>query len=263
MMKYLLHSIRILYKSAAQYRASFLMQIVSQTVMVAGDLLAVLVLLDRFTRLGQWQPGEILFFFGVMQVAFALTECFGRGISNFASYVGSGEFDTLLIRPRSLLLQVICHRLDPRRIGGFMVGLTALMLASLHLHLQWTWGMVCALVLCIIGSVLLLNGLFLIEATVSFFSVRSIEMVNVLTYGGRTACQYPIDIYPGPIRLLFTWVAPFALCMHLPVSWVLGRPLYAVPDWCVFLAPAAGAVFFAAMVRVWYVGVKHYRSTGT
>lgn len=262
-MKYLLHSIRMLYKSAAQYRASFVMQILSQTILVGGDLLAVLVLLDRFAHLGQWQPAEILFFFGVMQLTFALVEGLGRGISNFSNYIGSGDFDSMLIRPRPLLLQVVCHRLDPRRIGGFAVGMLALVLAGAHLQLAWTLEKAALLILCTAGSMLLLNGLFLIEATVSFFSVRSIEMVNVLTYGGRTACQYPVDIYPDPIRLLFTWVAPFALCMHLPVSWILERPLYDVPLWCVFLAPAAGAVFFVIMVRVWYIGVKHYRSTGT
>lgn len=262
-MRYYVNSVRMLLKSAAQYRASFIMQLISQMVMVAGDLMAVLVLLERFTHIGQWQPAEILFFFGVMQLTFAMTECFGRGISNFSYYVGSGDFDTMLLRPRPLLLQVICHRLDPRRVGGFAVGMLAIALGSSAAGVVWTLENAVVMFLCIIGSLLLLNGLFLIEATVSFFSVRSIEMVNVLTYGGRTACQYPVDIYPDPLRLLFTFVAPIALCMHLPVSWLLGKPLYDVPDWCVFLAPLAGAVFFLFMVRVWYWGVKKYRSTGT
>ncbi len=113
------------------------------------------------------------------------------------------------------------------------------------------------------GTTLLLVGLFLIEATVSFFSVKSIEMVNVLTYGGRTTCQYPVDIYPTPLRLLFTFVAPFALCMHLPVSWVLDKPLWGASYGAALLAPLAGAVFFGVMVRVWYWGVRHYRSTGS
>ena len=107
-MKYYVNSLRMLVKSAAQYRSSFVMQIISQVVMVGGDLLAVLVLLDRFTHLGQWQPAEILFFFGVMQLTFALVEGLGRGISNFSNYIGSGDFDSMLIRPRPLLLQVVC-----------------------------------------------------------------------------------------------------------------------------------------------------------
>lgn len=262
-MRYVLHSMRMLLKCALQYRASFLMQTIGQIILTGGDLMAVLVLMDKFTQLGQWTPAEILFFFGVMQVTFAITECMARGISTFAGYVGSGEFDTFLLRPQPLLLQTISARLDPRRTGGILVGTTALVLSSMNLHLTWSVSKLVLLVLSALGSVLLLSGLFLIEATVSFFSVRSIEMVNVLTYGGRTTCQYPVDIYPKPIRLLFTWVAPFALCMHLPISYIIGKPLMNVSAWQVFAAPGTGAVFFLVMVRVWYWGAAHYRSTGS
>lgn len=262
-MRYVLHSVQLLLKSAAQYRASFLMQTLAQLVMTGGELLAVLVLMNRFTSLGQWQAEEILLFFGVMQLTFALTECFGRGISSFPSFVGSGRFDALLLRPKGLLLQVVCSQLDPRRLGGMLVGGAAIAAASLQLHLVWTWDKAVLLLLSMLGSLLLLLGLFLIEATVSFFSVRSIEMVNVLTYGGRSACQYPVDIYPKPLRLLFTWVAPFALCMHLPVSHLLGKPMMDVPLWCIYAAPMAGAAFFLVMARVWYAGAAHYRSSGS
>lgn len=262
-MRYLTHALRILLRSATQYRASFLMQAVSQLIMTGGDLLAVLVLMDRFTHMGRWTPPEVLFFFGVMQVCFALVECFGRGISTFAGYIGSGDFDAMLLRPQPLLLQVVAARLDPRRIGGILVGVSALVLASVKLRLVWTAQKALLLLIGGLGGMLLILGLFLIEATFSFFSVRSIEMVNVLTYGGRQTCQYPVDIYPGPIRLLFTWVAPFALCLHLPVSFILERPMLDVPLYCACLAPLSGAVFFLLMSAVWYRGVRHYRSTGT
>ena len=125
-------------------------------------------------------------------------------------------------------------------------------------------GKALLLALSSLGSFFLILGLFLIEATVCFFSVKSIEMVNVLTYGGRQTCQYPVDVYPRPLRLLFTWVAPFALCMHLPVSVILDKPLMAVPIWQVYAAPLAGFAFFAGMALVWRrAGVIHYRSTGS
>lgn len=262
-MRYGLHAMGMLLRSATQYRASFLMQTFAQLIMTGGDLLAVLVLMGRFTNLGQWTAGEILFFFGVMQVTFALCECFGRGISNFAYYVGKGEFDTMLLRPRGLLTQVILNRADPRRLGCIIVGVAALLTAQSRVGILWTAEKALVLLSSVLGSFMMLMGLFLIEATVSFFSVRSIEMVNVLTYGGRTACQYPVDIYPRPLRLLFTYVAPFALCMHLPVSYVLDKPLMALPLWQIVLAPMAGVAFFIAMSLVWYVGARHYRSTGT
>ncbi len=262
-MKYYLHSVRMLWRSALQYRASFFMQVAAQFVMVGGELMAVTVLLDRFHAIGQWQAGEILFFFGMMQVVFALTECLGRGITSFGGVINSGEFDSILLRPRPLLMQVLCMRLDARRLGGILVGLAAMAAASALLGIRWTLWKAALVLLAAAGTFLLLLGLFLIEATACFFSVKSIEMVNVLTYGGRTACEYPVDIYPDFLRRLFTWVAPFGLCLHWPVSLVLGKPMADAPAWVMAVTPLAGAVFFALMVRVWHIGVRHYRSTGS
>lgn len=262
-MKYMIHAVKMLFKSAMQYRASLVMQVIAQFVMTGGEMLAVVVLLTRFKVVGHWGANEIMFFFGVMQSTFALTELFGRGIAAFAWFVQRGEFDALILRPRPLLIQVMVSQLDPRRLGSFAVGVIAMLVAAGRMHLQWTILKTLLLAEVVLGSMLLVLGLFMIEATVSFFSVKSIEMVNILTYGGRTACQYPVDVYPGVLRFLFTYLAPFAMCMHWPVSWVIGQPMMNLPTWGYFLTPLAGVVFFAVMVRIWYVGVKHYRSTGT
>lgn len=262
-MKYMLHAVRMLFKSALQYRSSLLMQVIAQFVMTGGEMLAVVVLLIRFKAVGHWGAGEIMFFFGVMQSTFALTEMLGRGVTSFSSFVQRGEFDALILRPRPLLTQVMVSQLDPRRLGGILVGVIAMLVAGNWLSIQWTLLKALLLAEVVLGSMLLLLGLFMIEATVSFFSVKSIEMVNVLTYGGRSACQYPVDVYPNVLRFLFTYLAPFAMCMHWPVSWVIGDPMVTLPVWGYFLTPLAGAAFFAVMVRIWYVGVRHYRSTGT
>ena len=262
-MKYVIHAVKMLFKSAMQYRASLLMQVIAQFVMTGGEMLAVVVLLSRFQVVGHWGAGEIMFFFGVMQATFALTEMLGRGVTSFAWFVQRGDFDALILRPRPLLLQVMVSQLDPRRMGGILVGVIAMLVAGTRLNIQWTLLKALLLTEVVLGSMLLLLGLFMIEATVSFFSVKSIEMVNILTYGGRTACQYPVDVYPGVLRFLFTYLAPFAMCMHWPVSYVIGAPMASLPVWGYFLTPLAGAAFFVLMVRVWYVGVRHYRSTGT
>lgn len=262
-MKYMVNAVKMLFKSAMQYRSSLLMQVIAQFVMTGGEMLAVVVLLSRFKAVGHWGAAEIMFFFGVMQSTFALTELFGRGITAFPGFVQRGDFDALILRPRPLLTQVMVSQLDPRRLGSFAVGVIAMLVAANRLHIQWTPLKALLLAEVVLGSMLLVLGLFMIEATVSFFSVKSIEMVNILTYGGRSACQYPVDIYPSALRFLFTYLAPFAMCMHWPVSWIIGQPMMQLPIWGYFLTPMAGAAFFAIMVRVWYIGVKHYRSTGT
>ena len=263
-MRYVYDALRMNLRSAAQYGKSFLMQCLAQLVMTAGDLWAVLLLLERFGNMGHWEAGQILFFFGVMQITFAFTEIINRGLGRFSDVmIRNGGFDTVLLRPRSPLKQVILSQADPRRVGSMLVGIAAVVIASTNLSLRWTFGKILLLLWSMAGTICLLMGLFLIEAVVCFFSVQSIEVVNILTYGGRQACQYPIDLYPGPIRILFTCVVPIALCLHVPVSLVLGRPMFAVPDWLVWVFPCAGLAFFALIAFLWRFGVRHYRSTGS
>ena len=73
-------SMGILLKSQLQYPLSFLLQTLAQLIMEGGEMLAVILLVDRFDHLNQWTAGDLYFFFGLMSVSFYLAECFGRGI---------------------------------------------------------------------------------------------------------------------------------------------------------------------------------------
>jgi ABC-2 type transport system permease protein len=199
-----------------------------------------------------------------MSVSFYLTEFFGRGVTgDFPAMVRTGHLDTLLLRPRGILTQVLCSGMDPRRISCIAVGTVSLILGSRLSGVVWTVGKVFALLESIFMSCLLILGLFLIEAIFTIHSVKSVELVNALTYGGRSACQYPIDIYPGGLRVLFTVIAPFALTMHVPAAWILGKPLYGWPTWTAFVTPLSGAVVFVIMTGLFHRGIRFYRSTGS
>ena len=263
-LKLYLRSMGMLLKSQLQYPASFCMQTLAQLVMEAGEFMAVILIVDRFDRLNQWAAGDLFFFFGMMSVTFYLTECFGRGVTGaFSGMVRSGQLDTLLLRPRGVLTQVLCSAIDPRRITCIAVGVAALMIGSRMSAVRWTFLKALALAESILLGGLLILGLFLIEAVFCIHSVKSVELVNALTYGGRSACQYPIDIYPRPLRVLFTVIAPFALTLHVPAAYILGKPLYGWPGWTAFATPMAGAAVFALMYFVFRRGMRFYRSTGS
>ncbi|MBR5109809.1 MAG: ABC-2 family transporter protein [Clostridia bacterium] len=262
--KLYLRSMGMLLKSQLQYPASFFMQTLAQLVMEGGEMLAVILIVDRFERLNQWMPGDLFFFFGVMSVTFYLTECFGRGVTgSFPSMVRSGQLDTLLLRPRGVLTQVLCSAIDPRRVACIAVGTAALVMGSRMSAIQWTFLKGLALAEAVLLGGLLVLGLFLIEAVFCIHSVKSVELVNAITYGGRSACQYPIDIFPRPLRVLFTVIAPFALTLHVPAAYILGKPLYGWPAWTAFATPLAGAVTFGVMYLVFQRAMRFYRSTGS
>ncbi len=257
-------SMAILIRSQMQYPLSFLMQTIAQLVMEGGEMLALILLIDRFDRLNQWGPGDLYFFFGLMSVSFYLTEIFGRGVTgNFPYLVRTGQLDTILLRPRGILTQVLCSAADPRRITCIAVGVVSLVLGSNLARIDWSLLKVLLLAESVFFSFWLLLGLFMVEAILSIHSVKSIELANALTYGGRSACEYPSDIYPRSFRVLFTVIAPFALVMHVPASAILDKPMFGWPLWAAFIAPLSGIVLFGVMYLLFRKAMRFYRSTGS
>jgi ABC-2 type transport system permease protein len=257
-------SMAILIKSQLQYPLSFLMQTIAQLVMEGGEMLALILLIDRFDRMNQWGPGDLYFFFGLMSVSFYLTEIFGRGVTgNFPYLVRTGQLDTILLRPRGILTQVLCSAADPRRITCIAVGVVSLVLGSNLSKIAWTLPKILLMAESVFFSFWLLLGLFMVEAILCIHSVKSVELANTLTYGGRSACEYPSDIYPRPLRVLFTVIAPFALVMHVPASMILDKPQYGWPMWIAFVTPLSGLVLFGIMYLLFRKAMRFYRSTGS
>ena len=259
-----LRSMGMLLKCQLEYPVSFILQTLAQLIMEGGEMMALVLLIDRFDRLDRWQAGDLFFFFGIMAVTFYITECFGRGVTGeFPSLVRSGRLDTLLLRPRGLLTQVLCSAVDPRRIICIAVGAAALAIGCRLSNVRWTLLKALLMGEAVLFGVLLILGLFLIEAVFCIYSVKSIELVNAITYGGRSACEYPVTIYPRPLRVLFTAFAPFALVLQVPAGYILDKPLFDWPGWTAFLCPLSGAAAFGIIYLVFLWAMRHYRSAGS
>ena len=197
-------------------------------------------------------------------IAFALCDAFSRGFDQFASTVKSGDFDRLLLRPRSTALQLAGQELTLKRIGRLTQGLVVLLWASHALELAWTPDKLLLALLTILGGACLFYGLIVLQATLAFWTTESLEIVNTVTYGGVEIAQYPLAIYREWFRRFFTYVIPLACVSYYPALGILERPdpLGSGPlfQW---LAPTVGLLFFVICLHVWQVGVRHYRSTGS
>ena len=259
-----LRSMKMLMKCQFEYPVSFFLQTLAQLIMEGGEMLAVILIINRFDRVNQWEAGDLFFFFGLMSVTFYLTECFGRGITgNFPYLIRTGQLDTFLARPRGVLTQVLCSAVDPRRITCIAVGVAALAIGCSLSQVTWTLMKVLLFIEAVACGFFLLLGLFTIEGIFCIYSVKSVELVNALTYGGRSACQYPVDAFPRPLRVLFTVLAPFALTLQQPGSVILDKPLFDWPVWTAFVTPLSGVVIFG-LVWLWFrKTMQYYRSTGS
>jgi len=93
-------------RSQMQYRASFIMTTLAHFLMTGLEFLAIWVLFARFEHLGSWRLEEVCLFYGLINMAFALSDATSRGFDMFHTMVKGGDFDRLLVRPRSTVIQL-------------------------------------------------------------------------------------------------------------------------------------------------------------
>ncbi len=258
--RYLATSVR----AQMQYRASFVFQTLGQFFITAIEFLGVWALFDRFGRLDAWTLPEVALFYGTVNVSMAVADALSPGFDRFSVYVRDGEFDRVLLRPRSPVLQLAGAELTLKRLGRLSQGLVILVWASIVLDVAWGPANASLLLFAIVGGVCLFFGLFVLRATLCFWTTESLELMNTLTYGGVESAQYPLAIYGAWFRRFFTFVVPLACVCYFPLIAVLGRsdPLGS-PLWFQVVAPSAGVLFLVVAIRMFRFGIGRYTSTGS
>jgi len=251
-------------RSQMQYRGSFLMQTFGDFFITAVEFFGLWALFQRFDQIQGWTLPEVALFYGVVSVSFAIADAISAGFDRFSLMVRGGDFDRLLVRPRSTALQLAGQELTLRRLGRFAQGFAVLLWASTTLDLDWTADKIALLCFAISAGAALFFGMFIIGATLCFWTVESLEMMNVFTYGGVEMGHYPLTIYRSWFRSIFTFGIPLACVCYFPVVGVLGRPdPLGSPVWVQYVSPLAGFVFLFLCLRLWRFGVRHYTSTGS
>ena len=251
-------------RAQMQYRSAFFFSSLGQFLATGIEFAGIWVLFSRFGGLRDWSLWEVALFYGVVNVSFAIADAFSTGFDSFGQAVKRGEFDRLLLRPRSTVLQLAGQELALRRVGRLLQGLIVLVLAGSMLELQWSAGQLALLLAAVLSGACVFFGLFVIQATIAFWTVESLEIMNTMTYGGVQTAQYPLSIYVAPFRRFFTFAVPLACAGYFPIIAILGRedPLGS-PFWWQCSAPAAGVLFLIAALSFWRVGERHYTSTGS
>ena len=254
--RYIATSIR----SQAQYPASVIATSVGAFAATITDFVGIWALFARFHRLEGWAFGEVALLYGVVSVSFALADSLTRGFDVFGEqFVKTGDFDRLLVRPRSTILQLLGYELRVTRIGRLAQGMLAWGVGVHLSHIGWSPTSWAILAFAVTGGIALFSGILILQATLAFWTVESLEVANTLTYGGIEAGQYPLDVYARWFRDFLIYVVPIGGISYFPVSAVLGR-VAAVPY---ALSPALGFAFLAVAYWLWSFGVRRYTSTGS
>lgn len=260
------HLISARIRSQMQYKLSFAADLVSTFLITFIEFGAIAIFYLNFPNIGGWSLGEVALLYGMSAISFASAELLVSGFDNFPMMIRLGDLDKVLIRPLDAFFQILASDFTLRRFGRLAQGVVALTLAIALTGVLafWTLAHWAALLFFLLGGMLFFAGLFVIGATYAFWTVESLELMNILTYGGTEMSSYPMHIYQDWVRRFFTYIVPLAFANYYPALWLLGKedPL-GLPSWIAWLAPLICAAVFGASLVFWHFGLKQYTSTGS
>lgn len=248
-------------RAAMEYKTSFILTAIGQGMTTAFSFLSMYFLFNRFGNVEGYTFNQVLICFSTISMSFALAECFGRGFDRFSTIISNGEFDRIMLRPRNEIIQVLGSKIEFSRIGRLIQALIIFIYAMITCNIGWTFAKVFTLILMIAGGIFLFFSLFMIYATICFYTTEGLEFMNIFTDGGREIAQYPLNIYSEWILKFFTFVIPLAFVNYYPYLYLIDR---IEGNKILYMMSPMGAILFIVPAYVlWRVGVKHYKSIGS
>lgn len=245
--------------SALEYKVSFLLTALGQFFVSFAGFLSVFFMFQQFHTVDGFTYQQVLLCFSVVLSAFSIAELFAAGFKGFSHVVSNGEFDRIMLRPAGTLFQTFASKIEFSSVGRLLQAVVILAYAIWSSGIRWTIQGVLLLLFMILCGIFLFMGLYIIYATLCFFTIEGLEFMNIFTDGGREFGRYPAGIYGSSILKFLTFIVPLACFQYYPLLILLGkssRKLYAA-------APIVCLIFFALCCIFWRAGVSRYKSAGS
>ena len=134
-------------KAALALRSAFVIQVVFMALNNLTFFVFWWALMGRVTTIRGWRLGDIQMLFGLVAEAFGLTITVAGGVRHLGRFIEDGDLDTLLTRPRSVLVHTLGMRAQPSGFGDLISGLIFIAMSG-----QISWRAAPVLIVVIVPS---------------------------------------------------------------------------------------------------------------
>jgi ABC-2 type transport system permease protein len=251
--------LRISLLAALEYRVGFWTDGVLGLAWNLGGVVPLLVAFDHRQDVAGWGPWEIVLltgFFLIISGTFASSV--QPAIAQSMAHIRDGTLDYVLLRPVDGLLSCLLSAFQPWCLLEVLTGTGLAIVASIQLGLSPSLEQLAMLVLVLASG---LVSLYAIGVLILAASFRALELEN-LTFLMETLLDFahwPISVFRGPLKLVFTFVVPFAVMTSYPAQSLIGEL-----ERGQVLGALLSAGTLAVLARMaWLRGVRGYTSASS
>lgn len=251
--------IRVSIASALAYRANFLIQGAMSAAWLGLTLFPLIVVYDERAGINGWDFPSALIVMAYFTALRSLLEgVISPSLVDLVEKIRTGSFDYVLLKPVDAQLAISSSRYEPWKI---LDGLGAVVIAvyafSKRGYPPSATDLAFGISLFVAGAAAMYS-LWIVCAAASFWVGRLDNLLYLLGAVFDTA-RWPIHVFPGVWRFVFTFVIPVAVMTTFPAMALLGTL-----DAQTMAATVAGAVVMLALSRlVWRTAIRNYTSASS
>ncbi len=242
-----------------QYRVEFLVQGALALFWTVWSLVPLLVVFGKRAGVAGWTFDEALVVMGWFTVVKGILEgAVNPSLTTVVDHIRKGTLDFVLLKPADAQFLVSTAKFEPWRVVDVLGGI-AIFAVAFHRMGRWPGAGAIAVALLLLGcAALILYSLWIIVVAAAFYVVK-VDNLSYLFISIYDAARWPVSVFRGPLRLVFTFVVPLAIMTTYPALALLGRL-----DARLAAQALAGAILFAAFARVvWVRSIGRYTSASS
>lgn len=244
---------------AMAYRATFVIEGLLAPAWLLLALLPLFVLFDQRDTVAGWDEPSALMVVAYFRAVTAVLQ--GIVTPSLVELVGSirnGSFDYTLLKPVDAQFLMTASRQEPWQIfdllGAIVVAIYAFWLRG---YGPAPLDLVLGLVLLFVG-IAAMYSLWILAASAAFWVVKIDNLTYLLSAIFDTG-RWPVQIFRGAWRFVFTFVIPVAVITTFPAMAILGRL-----DARTALATIGGTAVMLVLSRfVWRLAIRNYTSASS
>jgi ABC-2 type transport system permease protein len=173
-------------------------------------------------------------------------------------HIRNGTLDFVLLKPADAQFLVSTAKFEPWRVVDVAAGLVIFAVAFHRLGRVPAPAHVLAALALLACGACTIYSLWILVVSAAFFVVK-VDNLAFLFSSIFDAARWPITVFRGAWRVLFTFVVPLALMTTYPALALLGRL-----DARTTVVALLGAVAFTLFARaVWMRSIGHYTSASS
>jgi len=239
---------------ALEYRVNLALELMQMVVVSGTSIAAVLVLFSYTDVMNGWTLGQMVVLLGVYYVVQGMGELvFQPSFERFMQHVREGTLDFILLKPVSSQFMVSFRHFQTVQVLQVVMGLGITGFGVASLVGSVTLASAAGFAVTLSCGFVLIYALLLFLSTLAFWFVR-VDNLLAIFWAFIDAARFPIDIYPGWLRLTMSTVVPVGIAVTVPAKAIAG--LVDLPTLALMLGATAAAWLFSRWF--WKLGLRSY-----